>query len=178
MFGTYRINEEKEQPVRLGLRFKKGAINLYSCSVKILEGDLNLHYDFSADVMNIAWDPGKATAKLKMIPNQLVCDALLEQAIFSGVGNIIKNEVLYRVGIHPESMMGTMPKKKIKELVEQARIYSFEFLEWKRNFELKKHWLAHTKKTCLRCNLPMIKKHTGVKNRRIFFCLKCQKLYV
>lgn len=178
MFGTYRINEEKGSPIRLGLTFNYGAINLYTCSVKIMEGDVNLHYDFSSDVMNIAWDPRKAKAKLKKIPDQLVCDALLEQEIFSGVGNIIKNEVLYRIGIHPESMVGKMPAKKIKELVDQARIYSFEFLEWKRRFELKKHWLAHTKKTCTRCNLPLVKKHTGVKNRRSFFCLVCQHLYV
>lgn len=35
LFGAYRINEEKVQPVRLNLTFNNGAINLYSCSVKI-----------------------------------------------------------------------------------------------------------------------------------------------
>jgi endonuclease-8 len=127
--------------------------------------------------MNIAWDPKKAKAKLKLIPDELVCDALLEQHIFSGVGNIIKNEVLYRIHIHPESKIGKLPQSKIKELIEQARIYSFDFLEWKRKFELKKHWLAHTRKTCQRCNLPFIKKHTGTKDRRSFFCANCQFLY-
>ncbi|HEY3371828.1 MAG TPA: DNA-formamidopyrimidine glycosylase family protein [Prolixibacteraceae bacterium] len=177
MFGTYRINEEKIQPVRLNLTFKNGEINFYSCSIKILEGDVNSHYDFSSDVMNYAWDPKKAKAKLKMVPDELVCDALLEQDIFSGVGNIIKNEVLYRIHIHPESKIGKLPGQKIKELIEQPRIYSFEFLEWKRKFELKKHWLAHTKKTCLRCDIPLVKKHTGIKNRRSFFCTNCQRLY-
>ena len=127
--------------------------------------------------MNVAWNPKKARAKLKMVPDDLVCDALLEQDIFSGVGNIIKNEVLYRICVHPESRIGKLPTKKIKELIEQARIYSFEFLEWKIRFELKKHWLAHTKKTCLRCNLPLVKKHTGIKNRRSFFCTNCQLKY-
>ena len=177
LFGTYRINEEKPQPVRLNLTFNTGEINFYSCSIKILEGDPNAHYDFSSDVMNIAWDPKKAKAKLKLIPDELVCDALLEQHIFSGVGNIIKNEVLYRIHIHPESKIGKLPQSKIKELIEQARIYSFDFLEWKRKFELKKHWLAHTRKTCQRCNLPFIKKHTGTKDRRSFFCANCQFLY-
>ena len=127
--------------------------------------------------MNIGWDPKKAKAKLKLVIKELVCDALLEQNIFSGVGNIIKNEVLYRIRIYPESIIGKLPTRKIKQLIEEARIYSFEFLEWERRFELKKHWLAHTKKTCLRCNLPIIKKYTGVKNRRSFICSKCQRLY-
>jgi endonuclease-8 len=178
LFGTYRINERKETPERLSLVFQAGEINFYTCSVKILEGDINLHYDWSADVMNEAWNPKKAKEKLKAFPNKLICDALLEQDIFSGVGNIIKNEVLYRVRIHPESLRGKIPPAKISEIVKEAERYSFEFLEWKKKFELKKHWLAHTKKECLRCNLPIIKKNTGVKKRRSFYCENCQVLYV
>lgn len=177
LFGTYRINEAKESPVRLNLTFPNGEINLYSCSIKFLEGDINSHYDWSADVMNESWNPKKAKEKLKEIPNKLICDALLEQDLFAGVGNIIKNEVLYRVRIHPESLVGKIPKKKINELVEEARNYSFQFLDWKKNYELKKHWLAHTKTRCLRCDLPILKKHTGVKKRRSFFCENCQILH-
>lgn len=178
MFGSYRINERKEQLPRLSIAFKNGEINLYSCSVKILEGNLDTHYDWSTDVMNDKWNPEKAKLKLKNESESLICDAMLDQNIFAGVGNIIKNEVLYRLRIHPESLVAKIPALKINQLVKQARHYSFEFLEWKRNYELKKHWLAHTKKLCLRCNLPIIKKHTGVKNRRSFFCINCQRLYM
>lgn len=177
LFGTYRINERKESPVRLSLRFNTGEINFYACSVKILEGDIDSHYDWSSDVMNDDWDPTKAKVKLLEIPKKMICDALLEQDIFSGVGNIIKNEVLYRVRIHPESLTGEIPLEKITEIIKEAEVYSFEFLKWKKKFELKKHWLAHTKKECLRCNLPIIKKYTGVKKRRSFFCENCQVLH-
>ena len=158
MFGTYRINERKETTPRLSLVFKDGELNFYTCSVKILEGDLSLYYDWREDVMNIKWDPEKAKQSLEKIPKQMICDAVLDQNIFSGVGNIIKNEVLYRCRIHPESLTGEIPSDKIEEIIDECSIYSFEFLEWKKKFELKKHWLAHTKKTCLRCNLPFIKK--------------------
>lgn len=41
MFGTYRINEVKENRVpRLTLRFKNGEINFYTCSITLEEGDL------------------------------------------------------------------------------------------------------------------------------------------
>ncbi len=177
MFGSYRVNDSKDQPVRLNLTFRNGELNLYACSVKILEGNADDLYDWSNDVMNDAWNPKNARTKLKGVPAMLICDALLEQEIFSGVGNIIKNEVLYRVRVHPLSVVGKIPALKIKRIIEEARIYSFQFLEWKRNYELKKHWLAHTKKWCLRCDLPIVRKHTGVKNRRSFFCVNCQKLY-
>ncbi|HEU4496868.1 MAG TPA: DNA-formamidopyrimidine glycosylase family protein [Flavobacterium sp.] len=178
LFGTYRINERKESPVRLNLTFEDGEINFYACSIKILEGDINAIYSWSDDLMNDNWDAAAAESKLSKIPDKMICDALLEQDIFSGLGNIIKNEVLYRIRIHPESLTGKIPPEKIRELVEESRTYSFQFLEWKKKFELKKHWLAHTKKTCLRCQLPFTKKHTGTKKRRSFFCENCQKLHV
>lgn len=177
MFGTYRINERKETTPRLSLLFANGELNFYTCSIKILEGDINLHYNWKEDVMNEDWDPENAKHSLCKIPNQLICDALLDQNIFSGVGNIIKNEVLYRCKIHPESLVGKIPSDDIQKLIDESVIYSFQFLDWKKKFELKKHWLAHTKKTCIRCDLPLEKKHTGVKKRRSFFCNNCQKLY-
>jgi endonuclease VIII len=177
MFGTYRINERKETVPRLRLTFSNGEINLYTCSVKFLEGDISLHYDWSEDVMNEDWDSKKARQKLKKNPEKMICDALLEQDIFSGVGNIIKNEVLYRTHVHPESRVGKIPSKIIDTIIEECPNYSFQFLEWKKNYVLRDHWLAHTKKTCHRCDLPIRLKYTGVKKRRSFFCSNCQKLY-
>jgi endonuclease-8 len=107
----------------------------------------------------------------------LVCDALMDQTIFTGVGNIIKNEVLYRIKVHPESELGAMPEATLQDLVREARNYSFDFFDWKRAGTLRKHWLAHTKKECTRCNLPLVKKHTGLNSRRSFFCTNCQVLY-
>ncbi|HWK57384.1 MAG TPA: hypothetical protein VNQ80_08610 [Parapedobacter sp.] len=178
LFGTYRINETKTTPLRLGLVFSNGILNFYTASVKILAGDIDSHYDWSADVMNAAWSGSAALDKLRDVSGTLICDALLEQHIFSGVGNIIKNEVLYRVHVHPESVVGKIPHSELEAIIEQSRQYSFEFLAYKKAGVLKKHWLAHTKKTCFRCNLPLHKKYTGNKKRRSFFCTNCQDLYV
>lgn len=178
LFGSYQVNGEKEGRIpRLRLLFDKGEINFYACSVRFIEEDLDEIYDWTADVLNDKWDPKAAKEKLKNHPDMLVCDALLDQHIFSGVGNIIKNEVLFRTKIHPESKVGNIPAKKLNELIKEARNYSFDFLKWKKEFVLRKHWLAHTKKICPRCNIPFIKKHLGKTNRRSFFCENCQVLY-
>lgn len=177
LFGSYRVNNPKESPARLSLIFNNGRLDFYTCSLKFVEGDVNEVYDWSADVMSDNWDAKKAKSKLKQLPDMLVCDALLNQDIFAGVGNIIKNEVLFRIRIHPESKVGALPVKQLNVLIQEARNYSFEFLEWKKKFELKKHWLAHTKKTCPRDNVPFIKAYLGKTNRRSFFCNICQELY-
>jgi endonuclease-8 len=177
LFGSYRVNEKKEATPRISLQFKNGEINFYTCSLRFIEEDLNSIYDWTADVLNDSWDPVRARKKLKANPEMLVCDALLSQEIFAGVGNIIKNEVLFRIKVHPGSRVGKLPARKLTELINEARNYSFDFLRWKKAYVLKRHWLAHTKKICPRCNIPLVKKYLGRTNRRSFFCENCQVLY-
>jgi endonuclease-8 len=177
LFGSYRIDERKEGPPRLSLEFENGELNFYACSLKIFHEEPDKIYDWSADVMNNAWSPTKAKKKLKEIPDTLVADALLDQNIFAGVGNIIKNEVLFRIRVHPKTKVGDLPPKKLNELIKEARNYSFDFLEWKKVYVLKKHWLIHTKKICPRCKIPAHKEYVGKTNRRTFFCDNCQVLY-
>jgi endonuclease VIII len=177
LFGSYRVNEEKDAPSRLSLKFKNGVLNLYSCSVKFIEEDLDEVYDWTADIMSETWNAAKAKKKLKNQPGLLACDALLDQNIFAGSGNIIKNEVLFRIRMHPLSSIGKLPVKQLNLLIKETRNYAFDFLEWKKKYELKKHWLAHTKKICPRCNIPFIKEHLGKFHRRTFYCSNCQVLY-
>ena len=178
MFGSYRVNEKKEATPRLSLQFENGELNLYSCAIKELEGEVDKQYDWSVDVMADEWDPGKALKVLNRQPEVMVCDALLDQDIFAGVGNIIKNEVLFRIAIHPESHFGALKPKERKSLVDAAREYSFDFYAWKKIYQLKKHWLVYNKRTCPRCKIPIEKKHTGTTHRRSFFCGQCQALKI
>jgi endonuclease VIII len=177
LFGSYRVNDPKDRIARLHLQFTNGDLYLYSCSVKILEGDLNSQYDWTGDVMNPAWDKRKAKKKIKTLPTTMVCDTLLHQDIFAGVGNIIKNEVLFRIRVHPESINGKLSDYRLNLLIQEARQYSFDFLAWKRDYVLRKHWLVHTKKVCVRCQGPIVRKVTGHFARRSFFCPNCQPLY-
>jgi endonuclease-8 len=178
LFGSYRINGSKSWAVpRLALGFAPGEINFYACSVRFIEEPLDLVYDWWADVMSEHWDPALARKRLRAQPDTLVCDALLDQDLFAGVGNIIKNEVLFRIRVHPLSAVGALPAAKLRELVAQARNYSFDFYGWKKQFVLRKHWLAHTKRTCPRCQLPFLKAHLGRTQRRSFFCENCQVKY-
>jgi endonuclease-8 len=177
MFGKYLVNDSKNSKLSLQLKFSRGEVNIYTSAVKMLEGPLDEIYDWSADVLNDNWDHKKALKKLRKLDSENVSDALLNQDIFSGVGNIIKNEVLFRTRIHPYSIIKAIPSRKLSELVKQAREYSFDFLEWKKEFVLKKHWQVHTKKTCPRDNEKIYKEYIGKTARRTFFCNQCQKVY-
>lgn len=104
LFGSYRTNEDKPNAVpRLCLEFSNGQrLNFYACSVQFIERTLDDVYDWTAHAMNPLWDAAQARRKRRAVPGMLVADALLDQALFAGVGNIIKNEVSHRIRVHPE----------------------------------------------------------------------------
>ena len=180
LYGSYAIDAEKPGRVpRLQLGFARGRqLNFYACSLRYLEGDIDDSYDFSTDVMSDEWNSRAALRALRADPDALACDALLEQDVFSGVGNIIKNEVLFRVRVDPRSRIGALPAPRLRELVRQAREYSFDFYRWKKAFVLRKHYQVHTKATCPRDGTRLsYARQLGRKQRRAFWCPACQKLY-
>jgi endonuclease-8 len=178
MFGSYTIDSSKDKIPKMTLHFSGGSfVHFYSCAAKLIDEDIEPMYDWEADVLSEQWSPEKAKQKLKKQPEMLVADALMNQAIFSGVGNIIKNEVCYRIFLHPGSPIGALPEPKLDELVAQAVEYSYDFLRWKKEGTLRSHWLAHTKKVCSRDGNPLIKEYMGETNRRTFYCPICQVYY-
>ncbi|WP_326984046.1 endonuclease [Chryseobacterium sp. MYb264] len=179
MFGSYSLFEKKDQKdnLRLGLIFKDGGMYFYTCNVKLVDSKFLSKIDWEADVMSDEWNSTKAEKKLKSHPKMMVCDALMDQDIFSGVGNIIKNEALFRIGVHPESLIENLPPKKLEELIAEARNYSFDFKKWKKANILKKNFQVYHQKNCPKCGAKIIKKDTGSGKRTSFFCENDQKLY-
>lgn len=176
LFGTYLINDTKKTALKLGLTLKKDQLNFYTCKVDLLEGKADDLFDWSIDIMSDEWDSKKAIDKLKALPDSFICDVLLDQHIFAGVGNIIKNEVLYRCRTHPLCKIKDLPLAKIKQLVEESRHYSFDFLKWKMDGTLSKHWEVYSQKTCPK-NHPIEKMEIGKTHRQSYYCTKCQKKY-
>src|SRR5512142_1039798 len=102
--------------------------------------------------------------RLRASTDALLCDALLDQEIFAGVGNIIKNEVLFRIRVHPLSTVGALPGTKLRELVREARRYSLDFLYWKRRHQLRAHWLAHNRGVSPRDHVKFRRAYLGTRN--------------
>lgn len=176
MFGDLFINQRKppEKPVKLRMYFDDAELSFYSCAMRLIEDPLDEVYDWSGDLMNDKWNTKAALQKLKKIPHTLVCDALLDQTIFSGLGNIIKNEVLFRKRVHPESTVSSIPTKLWNEIIKESILYCWQFYEWKKDKTLSKHWEAHRQKICPRDGILFHKAYTGKLQRQSFFCNECQ----
>src|SRR5215208_5075920 len=160
---------------RLQLDFENGTIKLFNCSVKFLETkNAKASYDFTIDIMSPKWHADKAFDSLSSKPDVEIADLLLDQEIFAGVGNIIKNEVLWRVRIHPETKVKHIAPSKLMELIAETRKFSLLFYKWRKVFLLRKHLDIYQKSICPRCGAKVKREKTGKRNRISHFCPVCQ----
>src|SRR5215204_1589473 len=162
---------------RLQLGFENGTIKLFSCSVKFLETrNAKASYDFTVDIMSPKWEADKAFDSISSKPGAEIADVLLDQEIFAGVGNIIKNEVLWRVRIHPETKVKNIPASELKKLIAETRKFCLLFYKWRKVFLLRKHLDIYQKSLCPRCGAKVTRKKTGKRNRISHFCPVCQSI--
>lgn len=160
---------------RLVLAFSNGEITIWSASLRFLEtSDARAEYDFTADILSATWNPKAALVKVRRFPAAEVADVLLDQAIFGGVGNIIKNEVLFRTGHSPFAKVSTFSPAALRHVVDDARVFSFRFLELRRVFALRQHLEIYGRSVCPRCGGKVSRRTHGQRQRRSFFCIACQ----
>jgi endonuclease-8 len=177
LFGSYRINEKRDMPPRLFYTFKKGELNFYNCSVKLIDGSPEEVYDWEIDTLSDSWNPHKALLAVKDRGHEMVCDLLLDQQVFAGSGNIIKNEVLFKQRIHPESITAALTLRQQRDLITALHAYCYDFYRWKKAYVFKRNWLIYRAKICSVCGLKITRRNTGKNNRRSFYCAQCQPLY-
>lgn len=177
LFGSYKINQPFKKNAALHLQFGDDEVNFSIVRIQVINEPLDQVYDWSADIMSKKWDEEKAIEKLKDKPKLMICDVLLDQDIFAGSGNIIKNESLFRARIHPESLCGKIPADKLKDLSKEVTAFSKEFLKYGKAHKLDGRLEAYGQEICPRYHIPFDKKDTGKTKRRSFYCDKCQVFY-
>ncbi len=185
LFGTFEasVNEstltgdyQRSYTPRLQLDFENGTIKLFNCSLKFLETkNAKATYDFTIDIMSPQWDADQAFASISSKPGAEIADVLLDQELFAGVGNIIKNEVLWRVCIHPKTKVKNIPAPELKNLIAETRKFSRLFYKWRKVFLLRKHLDIYQKSVCPRCGGKVKREKTGKRNRISHFCPVCQR---
>jgi endonuclease VIII len=169
--GDYR----RSYTPRLQLDFENGTIKMFNCSVKFLETrNAKADYDFTVDIMSPKWDSDQAFATILAKPEAEIADILLDQNIFAGVGNIIKNEVLWRVRIHPATKVKDLSPFDLQQLIAETKKFSLLFYKWRKVFALRKHLDIYQKSICPRCGAHVKREKTGKRNRISHFCPVCQ----
>ena len=188
MFGTFSAVVEgksvtgdykKTRVPRLALTFENGQIGMYNCSVKIIEHPtLKTTYDYATDIMSPTWNRALAYRKMKKFPEEEIGDVLLDQDIFGGVGNIIKNEILSLARINATETVRDLSPQKRKKVIALARSFSLQFYKWRKTFVLRLNLKIHRKGVCPHCGGKVTHQKTGKRHRWSHYCFVCQKLRV
>jgi endonuclease-8 len=180
MFGSYMIDSDRDgvNP-RLSLKCEGRMVNFYNCSVKIIDNhEVDTLFPDELDIISERWNQDKVLHLASRVPEELICDLLLDQEIFLGVGNIIKNEALFMAGIHPLSTVGYIPQERLVNLISKTREFSMLFYEVKRRDErLDAYLRIYRKRKCGTCQGKITGQKSGQRKRISFFCPKCQQSY-
>ena len=73
------------------------------------------------DPLRADFDPGRAWEELRRRPRRTIGDALLDQRVLAGVGNIYRNEALFLAGIHPLRPSGSLTAAEWERLWRATR---------------------------------------------------------
>jgi endonuclease-8 len=180
LFGTYEADVDgvsvtgdykRARVPRLAFEFDNGQVSMFNCSVKLIEStNAKKGYDFAIDILSPTWDRAKIKKILATHTNEELSDALLDQEVFAGVGNIIKNEVLSLVKQNPCAKVGALSAKELDTLIDETRAFSKQFLRWRKRFVLRKNLKVHGRSICPYCGGKLMKQKTGRRERWAYWC--------
>ena len=87
LFGEILINETKKVNPSFYLHFTNGQINGYIVRAQKLDRPLDETYDWQVDILSPKFNPAHVKQLLKKQSAKTIDDVLMDQDIFSGVGN-------------------------------------------------------------------------------------------
>ncbi|MBN2150348.1 MAG: hypothetical protein JW839_02765 [Candidatus Lokiarchaeota archaeon] len=179
MYGRYEIDAPREGKLpRLVIAFARGTFYFYNGAVEPMACQaVRERFDPSVDILSPMFDRAKVLRLIRMQPGALICDVLMDQTVFAGVGNMIKNEALFRVKMHPMSRAGLLAEERLGELIRAAREYSMSFYDQKRAGKpLRDTFQVYQKTRCAACGGPVTREKAGNAKRLNYFCPRCQPL--
>jgi formamidopyrimidine-DNA glycosylase len=75
------------------------------------------------------FEPVAVRDALKKRADAMICDAVLDQNKFPGVGNIIKIEGLHRARVHPKRLVQSLSDQELLNIFRHCRQYALEWLK-------------------------------------------------
>src|SRR5688500_5452631 len=73
------------------------------------------------DLLSDSFDAAAAVVRLRARPDGEIADALLDQRVMAGIGNVYKSETLFACRVNPFVYTGTLDDAELLRLVETAR---------------------------------------------------------
>ena len=105
-------------------------------------------------------------------PGRELGDALLDQRLVAGIGNVWKAESLWRAQVSPWRRVGDTTDDELRETLGHAAALMRESVEGGRP---TRHVYRKAGRPCPRCGEPIRSRGQGDDNRTAYWCAGCQR---
>lgn len=133
------------------------------------------------DLCTPAPDIDAALARFDTIgdPSGSIAEALLDQRIASGIGNVYKSELLHRCWVDPFVATSLVPEPVRRQLLEAANRLLLANLTTTRRTTIagpagSVAVYGRQRRPCPRCATPIRMRRHGSQNRSTYWCPRCQ----
>jgi endonuclease-8 len=159
----------------------------------IRERDLPQHEELrrlGPDLLGDSFDAGEALRRLRARPAAAIADALLNQRVLAGIGNVYKSEVLFICRVNPFRLVRELDDEVLARLIETARTllaanvserlapmttYTGFRRTTRRDNPRERLWVyGRARLACRRCDTPIEIAKQGPDARLTYWCPTCQ----
>ena len=138
------------------------------------------------DLLSDQFDLNEAVERLRRMASSRLDDALLDQSVMAGVGNVYKSEVLFLAGLSPARKVGELDDTDLERLVRLSRDLLRRNVaadasrpgtrRTTRSMNPKERLWVYGRATrpCRQCGTPLRRELTGRDVRVTYWCPSCQ----
>ncbi len=132
------------------------------------------------DILGPPISDGVTVARFRSQNPVAIGEAVMNQTVLSGIGNVYKSEILFCEGIHPLTLVGELSDQQLLKIRDRAVFLMRRNLENKprrtrfRADEQSVWVYGRGKQDCLRCGEAVQVIRQGHLARSTYFCPRCQ----
>ena len=187
MDGSWRLSTRGVPAHKIRILLQAGEVTAAGIDLGVLEildrtADQDVVAHLGPDLLGDDWDPQRAAASLVADPQRPLADALLDQRVMAGVGNVYCNELCFLFGRLPTSPVETITDPL--RLVTRARD-----MLWANRLRVSRTTTGNTRtgeelwvygrggQACRRCGGRITRAGSGDSrgDRVRYWCPRCQR---
>ena len=110
-------------------------------------------------------------SNLRRDPRRRLGDALLDQRLVAGIGNLWKAEALWEVGVSPWRLLADVSDQELRAVLQAAHSLMSAAVRTGRE---RRFVYGRAGRPCRRCGTPIRSRGQGDDNRTAYWCPSCQ----
>ena len=125
------------------------------------------------DILSSSFEADDVVERMQHMPDVEVADALLDQSVVAGIGNIFKSESLFASRVNPFARVGELPRGHLVRVVEAAH----RLMQASATGRPAAGFAVYGRsgRPCRRCGTLISRRKQGEHARITYWCDRCQR---